>query len=713
MDVTLALRAAGVGLVLAVTDSRLPEVLHWGGDTGEVDDRTAAAMAHTNRLQIAPNGPDAPVRLAIIPEGRTGWTGTPGLSGSRGGEAWTPDWRVTQVLLDGVPVTGVVNACAGSAVFDAADDLAGLGLRVTVEMLPVGLVRARARVTNLRDEPYQVEQLACALPIPSGASELLDFAGRWGSERIPQRAVLTVGQHRRESRHGRTGADSAFVLHAGRPGFGYADGEIWAVHTAWSGNHVHLAERDYLGLGILAGGELLLPGEVRLGRDESYESPWLYGNHATGLDGIAARFHGFVRGRPGAPGDDRPVTLNVWEAVYFDHDPGRLIDLAERAARVGIERYVLDDGWFGGRRNDHAGLGDWVVSRDVWPDGLHPLVDRVKALGMQFGLWFEPEMVNIDSEVARAHPEWIMQPAGRLPVEARFQQVLNLGIPEAYAHVRDQVSAILTEYAIDSVKWDHNRDLVDAGTTPSGRPGVHEQTLAFYRLLDELRALHPGVEFESCSSGGGRIDLEVLQRADRVWVSDTIDPEERQRMLWWTGQLVPPEFLGSHIASGRSHTTGRMHDLSFRAMTAVFGHLGVEWDLAQASVEEEAALTRWIAWYKANRGVLLGGRVVRVDMGDPDVWFKGVIGADKAIFSLSASRVGPTVSLGKLRFPGLDPEALWRVRVWDEQLVPLALRVGWSLGEIVLPGRVLGEVGVRAPAMQPASVVLFELERVS
>ena len=252
------------------------------------------------------------------------------------------------------------------------------------------------------------------------------------------------------------------------------------------------------------------------------------------------------------------MTLNVWEAVYFDHDLDRLLELAERAAAVGVERYVLDDGWFGARRNDRAGLGDWVVSPDVWPDGLHPLIDRVRKLGMQFGLWFEPEMVNPDSDVARAHPEWIMAARAEWPIESRHQQVLNLGIPEAYEHVKGQMLALLDEYDIGYIKWDHNRDLIEAGTAPDGgRPGVHAQTLAFYRLLDELKAAHPGLEIESCSSGGARVDLGVLERADRVWVSDCIDPHERQHMLRWTAQLIPPEYLGSHIASGRSHTTGR------------------------------------------------------------------------------------------------------------------------------------------------------------
>ena len=235
--------------------------------------------------------------------------------------------------------------------------------------------------------------------------------------------------------------------------------------------------------------------------------PWLYGSYGVGLDEVARRFHRFLRARDNHPSIDRPVTINVWEAVYFDHDLDHLRDLAERAAALGVERYVLDDGWFGSRRNDHAGLGDWQVSADVWPNGLHPLVDTVTELGMEFGLWFEPEMINIDSDAARAHPDWVMATGGRMPVGSRFQQVINLGIPECYAYIRDAIFAILAEYNIGYIKWDHNRDLIDAGTQPSGRPGVHQQTLAFYRLVDEIKAAHPGLEIESCSSGGAGVDL--------------------------------------------------------------------------------------------------------------------------------------------------------------------------------------------------------------
>jgi alpha-galactosidase len=358
-----------------------------------------------------------------------------------------------------------------------------------------------------------------------------------------------------------------------------------------------------------------------------------------------------------------------------------------------------------------------VVSAEVWPDGLHPLVDRVRSLGMQFGLWFEPEMVNADSDVARAHPEWIMAARPGWPIEARHQQVLNLGIPEAYAHVKGQILAVLDEYDIGYVKWDHNRDLVEAGTqTDSGRPGVHAQTLAFYRLLDELRAAHPELEIESCSSGGARVDLAVLERTDRVWVSDNIDPHDRQRMLRWTGQLLPPEYLGSHIASGRSHVTGRQHDLGFRAGTAIFGHLGIEWDLAEASACDVAELKAWIAFYKEQRGFLLTGDLVRMDGTGDRIHLHGVVAPDRsrALFAFApADSIYPDPA-PRLRFRGLDQGRTYRVRPVIVGAAPSGLKPPQWWGGPGFPGAVftgaaLELVGVAAPIVHPDQVVLVEV----
>lgn len=718
VDCLIHLRTEGVSVIIDGSAGRLPGIAYWGADLGELTpaDVTAVVAAGARSGPLADQG--VPTGPALLPELWTTWTGRPGLSGSRNGRDWSPKFTTTgfQVTGEASGQGAVIIGGAASVEFRAADPAAGLDLVITVELTAGGLLRSRAEVINSGAEPYQLDDLVLAYPVPERARELLDFAGRWSKERTPQRRELTVGTHLREGRRGRTGADAATVLHVGTPGFGFADGELWGVHVGWSGNHTHYAERIATGDQVVGGGELLLPGEVRLAAGESYTSPWLYGSHGVGLDQVARRFHRYLRSREQHPDRDRPVTLNVWEAVYFDHDTDRLIDLAERAAALGVERYVLDDGWFGARRNDHAGLGDWTVSADVWPDGLHPLINRVRELGMEFGLWFEPEMINLDSDVARAHPDWVMATGDRLPVEHRHQQVINLGIPECYAYLRDAINALLDEYPIGYIKWDHNRDLIDSGTAPEGRPGAHAQTEAVYRLIDELKAAHPGLEIESCSSGGARVDLGILERTDRVWVSDCIDPLDRQQMNRWTTQLIPPELMGSHVASGRSHTTGRWHDLSFRAGTAVFGHLGIEWDLAEATEAELAELGDWIEFFKAQRGLLLGGDLVRIDYPDESVHAHGVVAPDRrtAIFAVAAVGRSEVESVGRIPLRGLDPDL--RYRVEPVMVDPAAVGRGrgpWFVPvPEPVPGSALIGAGLRVSDLRPEHVVLVRVEAV-
>jgi alpha-galactosidase len=418
------------------------------------------------------------------------------------------------------------------------------------------------------------------------------------------------------------------------------------------------------------------------------------------------------------------VLLNVWEAVYFNHDPVKLLALAERAAALGIERFVLDDGWFRHRRNDRAGLGDWYVDEQVWPEGLHPLVDRVHDLGMEFGLWFEPEMVNLDSDLARDHPEWVFQTEHGPGLASRHQHVLDLGHPEAYAHVLERISALVTEYQIAFIKWDHNRALVDAGHAPDGTPGVHAQTLAVYRLLDELKARHPGLEIESCSAGGARMDLGIMDHADRVWVSDCIDAHERQRMVRWTGLTLPPELLGTHVGSGADHTTGRVHALSFRAGTALWGHMGVEWDLTTAPEPDLAALAAWITLYKEVRGLLHSGEVVHADLGNPALLLEGVVARDRseALYRLAATEVTLTWPPGRVPLPGLDPDRTYWVRAQapgDEGAhldggvgVPASWQPAWASVGVTLTGRVLAEVGIQAPLLNVDRLVLLRATEV-
>ena len=252
--------------------------------------------------------------------------------------------------------------------------------------------------------------------------------------------------------------------------------------------------------------------------------------------------------------------LNTWEAVYFDHDFDTLCRLADRASAIGVERFVLDDGWFAGRRDDTSSLGDWWVSPDAHPMGLAPLIEHVRARGMQFGIWVEPEMISPDSDLYRAHPDWVLAAPGYEAVLGRRQLVVDLANPSAYDEILGRIDALLADHEIAFVKWDMNRDHVHA-TGSDGRAGTHAQTAALYVMLDELRRRHPDVEFESCASGGGRIDLAILERAERVWTSDCNDALERQTIQRHASMLIPPEVMGAHVGPPTAHTTGRTHPL--------------------------------------------------------------------------------------------------------------------------------------------------------
>jgi len=701
------LAASGTALVLSLADDRLPVVLHWGADPGEMTQEELAELARANVAPLATNGVDAGVHVSLFPESWMGWTGSVGLSGHRNGEAWSPKFCPQTIEVSDSGDAG------GRVDIVAADVEAALELSAVVELMPSGLVRIRVSVTNRGSSLYIVDGLQVALPVPSRAQTIFDMAGRWAKERVLQQRAFTVGAHVREGRHGRTGADAATLLMAGTEDLDFDAGEAWGMHVAFSGNHRLSAERAFSGERLLLGGELLLPGEVALAADETYQSPWVFAGYGKGFDALASRFHAYLRARDRHPSSPRLVVMNVWEAVYFHHDLDQLLELAKRAADVGVERFVLDDGWFGDRRDETRGLGDWVLSPEVWGGGrFRTLVDRVRSLGMQFGLWFEPEMVNLDSDVARAHPEWLLQVPGRLPVESRHQHVLDLTHPGAYARVRDQIVALVLEYDIDYIKWDHNRDLIDAGSTLSRRAGVHAQTLATYRLLDDIRAARPTIEIESCSSGGARVDLEILEHTDRVWASDCIDARERQQIQRWTAQLLPPELVGSHVGSDRAHTTGRRLDLSFRAATALFGHFGIEWDLAEASDAETTELASWVAYYKNVRELIHTGHTVRRSLEGGDLWLHGAIRPDQseALYLLSLRERPPTWPVGIVRLAGLDRGRTYRICPAG----PLA-RAGfdprthpaWWAGELVLSGAVLADVGIQVPALNPDQAVLI------
>jgi len=673
------IRAAGSSLVLDARGTGVPAIIHWGADLGPV---SLEELADALVPAIGPSSIDVPMRPTLLPLLSDGWSGRQGLAGFHVDDRGTAAFELV----------GVSASERDIHVSLTSDSLA---VTITLDLDQFGVLRERLSVTNLGSVVYVLSGVDATLPLPARASELLDFTGRWPRERRPQRRALAHGTWSREARHGRPGHDAAFLTVAGTPGFGFRDGEVWATHVAFSGDQQVWVDSTATGHTLVGAGELLAPGEVRLAPGESYESPSIVSAWSgDGLDGIARRIHSSVRAsRPLSP---RKVMLNTWEAVYFDHSLEKLTALADAAAAVGVERFVLDDGWFTGRTDDRRALGDWTVDPVKWPQGLHPLIEAVHSRGMDFGLWVEPEMVSLDSDVAREHPSWVLTDGATW----RFQHVLDLANPLAFAHVHSQLRALLTEYPIAYLKWDQNRDLL------AGR--AHEQTLATYRLMDALRAEFAGLEIESCSSGGARVDLGVLSRVDRVWPSDTNDALERQSIYRWTVGLVPPEFLGVHLGAPTSHTTGRTHWLGFRLATALFGHAGIEWDLTSASPADLAAIATWVGVYKQHRALLHSGEVVRVNDS-----VHGVVGPSSALFTVAALAASDAAVPGPTRFAGLNPSHSYRVTVVDVGAPVVFLQDApppwWAAGGVTLSGRVLMEVGLPMPLLLPEQAVVLLL----
>lgn len=491
------------------------------------------------------------------------------------------------------------------------DTVAGLELDVLFE-LPSrgGCVEQTLTLRNVGIQAFRVDRLMATFVVPPGFDQVLTFAGRWGMEFQERRESLGISTWSRTNRRGRTSHDSyPGVIALGREGT--HGPEAYGVQLGWSGNHEVLIEPLDDGRRTLQIGEHWEPGEVVLAPGEAVSTPTAYHAYAasSGVREVRLTFHEHARARilkwPWPDAQTRPVTLNTWEANYFALDEARLRAQAEAAAALGVERFVLDDGWFKGRRDDRRALGDWTPDPAIFPAGLAPLADHVDGLGMQFGLWVEPEMVSPDSDLYRAHPHWALQVAGRPLLTARHQLVLDLGRAEVRDHLFGCLDHLLRAAAIRHLKWDMNRDLTGAGGA-DGRPGCRRHVLGLYQLLDRVRAAHPWVEIESCASGGGRADWGTLARTHRIWTSDGTDPQTRIGVQRGFLHFNPPEIMGAHISASPNHQTGRASTLAFRAIVAMMGHFGLELDPLAISEPEFQELKAWIALHKQLRPLLHG-----------------------------------------------------------------------------------------------------------
>lgn len=646
---------------------------------------------------------DVAAPLGLVAEHATGHLGRPGLVGARpDGSGWSPRFALDRIE----------RADPSTARFVLRDPVAALGMIIDVAVADTVTIAAELR--NRGTTPYGVQRLAPSVALGFHAAELITFAGRWCREFQLRRSEFE-GTTVVENLTGRTSHTRLPACFAGTPGFDERHGEVLGIQLAWSGNFELAAERLPDGRRHVQVGELLAPGEVELAPGDSYRTPDVVVAWSdAGLGRASDAFHATVRRDLAIDPIDRPrpVILNTWEAVYFDHRLDVLQQLADVAAEVGVERFVLDDGWFGGRRDDTRGLGDWWVSDAVWPGGLGPIVDHVTGLGMEFGLWVEPEMVNPDSDMYRANPDWTLTTEGYEPVLGRHQLVLDLGRAEVRDFLFGSIDALLREYAIAYLKWDMNREIVQGSRR--GRAGVHGHVTGVYELLDRLRAAHPAVEIESCASGGGRADLGILRRAERIWTSDCNDALERQLIQRGCSMLFPPEVTGAHIGPERAHTTNRRQDLGFRGATALFGHLGIEWNILRTSASERDQLAAIVACHRRLRPLLHGGRVVRVDHPDPAALVHGVVAADgsRGVFAYVQLAPPAAVLPAPFALPGLDPDRRYRV-VPITEIGAIAdfgrTAPSWIEHGVELPGDRLGRSGLQPPILHPESVLLVEV----
>ncbi|MGN1020543.1 MAG: alpha-galactosidase [Aristaeellaceae bacterium] len=561
--------------------------------------------------------------------------------------------------------------------------LADALLNMTVTLLyavfdDCDVIARSAVIVNGGDAPLVLERAASlCLDLPDARYDLITLSGDWARERDVIRRRLMPGHQGVSSLRGASSHQASPFAALVRPETTEFTGEAIGAALVYSGSFYAGADVDEQGAVRLLMGLNDRHFRWTLQAGEAFHVPeaaLVYSDR--GLDGMSAQFHTLcrehiVRGRYAhAP---RPILLNNWEATYFNFDEDKLVRIAEKAAEMGIELFVLDDGWFGRRDDDATSLGDWKVDGRKLPHGLKRVVDRVHAMGMRFGLWFEPEMISPESDLYRAHPDWAMQIAGREPIQGRNQLILDLSREDVCDFVYHAVADILRENGIDYVKWDMNRNFSNVGsvTLPAARmPELpHRYMLGLYSVLERLQADFPEVLFESCASGGGRFDLGMLYYMPQTWCSDNTDAVSRCRIQYGTSMVFPPFAMGAHISAVPNHQTGRVTPLMTRANVAMSGCFGFELDLNLLTGDELAQVRQAVSRVKRLRETLLYGdfhRLLSPFDGHDTAWI--TVSADQREAVLMAVRdlAQPNASPLLVRLAGLDPRLQYRVEETGE-----------------------------------------------
>jgi alpha-galactosidase len=538
-----------------------------------------------------------------------------------------------------------------------------------------GVLARSATIENREPEPVTIEQAAAAAwALPPGRYTMNYLTGRWAGEWTMTQEPVHPGARVLESRRGSTGhqANPWFALQSGDVSEDH--GEVWFGALAWSGSWRITVEQDQLDAVRVTGGFNPFDFGYVLPPGQSLETPVFFGGYAAHGLGEASRIlHRFELthvlphrvGEQDAAPKPRPVIYNSWEATEFNVSEDGQIALAEKAAALGVDRFVMDDGWFGQRKDDHAGLGDWYVNQQKFPHGLKPLIDRVHALGMDFGLWVEPEMVNPDSDLYRHHPDWVLNFPGRPRTEQRNQLVLNLARSDVRAYVFGFLDRLLTENDIAFLKWDYNRNWSEPGWDQLPAAQQKEVYVTFtrnlYSILAELKAKHPKVEIESCSGGGGRVDLGILQYADEVWPSDNTDPFDRLTQQDGFTYAYTPQVMMAWVTDSPHWLNHRTTSLSYRMLSSMQGSLGIGANITKWTGEETELAKRLIAAYHQVQPTIVQGDLYRLISPRNGSEFSATqtvnrLRSQSVVFAfIHSTQEGRTFP--RLKLKGLDPAA--------------------------------------------------------
>ncbi len=679
-------------LVLAATNDRLPQVVYWGAALPMDEDMEALHAAHA--IDVTGGMLDENPDLSICPEATRSFPGQPGLIvRDNDGTPLLPKFCFKEATQNGtleLVYEDEVNKLTLTTTFSVDTDTHMITCQTTLDA----------------SRPVHLHWLAApVLPGPQQSEDMIDVSGRWCGEFALNRTAWSPGMRYRENRTGRTGHEHFPGLYVPCTGATNTNGECYAFHYGWSGGHRMIAEELQDGRRHIQWGHA---ARMETQAATQFKTAPLYITYSnTGLNGCAVSFQRHLRDRivtwpkPDAP---RPVHYNCWEAVYFDHKLPVLKDIAKRAADLGAERFVLDDGWFGQRDDDTRSLSDWTVDARKYPDGLGPLVDHVHSLGMTFGLWFEPEMINEDSDIHRANPDWVLGSEDQ--TLGRQQKALNMALPAVRDYLYERMSAILRDHDIDYIKWDHNRVL----PMPDAA-----QTRGSYALIDRLRRDFPMVEIESCASGGGRIDFGIMQRTQRIWLSDSNDALERLRIQHDAALFLPLSVTGSHVGPRVCHTSGRTLDISFRAWVAAQRHMGFEMDPRELDDYETRVLTEVTRWWKHNRSWMQTADILRLDSADPAVIAEQQMATDASRFVVFAGKAATSTQIAPrpLRLTALDGEAMYTIRLANRDTAPRLSRGTTALKsqELRLSGSYLMRHGVTLPWSFPERIWVIEGER--